>query len=380
MHRGQRGRHGQVVVHRRTERRRQLLRIVLAGARVRGVQAQGAEDFGGAQHEAFDALVGGDRLLQRLLGELQHRPVVRLDQVVAQLGGPDPGQHVGDQQGVAERLAHLLPGQPEQAVVQPVPGEAVTGRLGLRDLVLVVREDQVHPAAVDVERRAQVLGGHGRALQVPAGPPGSPGRLPVRLAGLGRLPQREVARVPLQARVVGVLGRAHLVQPLAGQRPVRGEGVHVEVHVAARRVGVLALDQPAHQHDHLRDVPGGARLDVRRAAAHRVVGPGERPLVALGDDPGRDALAGRGAQDLVLDVGDVAAEGHPVTAGLQPPDHDVEAHGRPQVADVRRRLHRGAAQVHRHLTRRERRELAHRARGGVVKLQGHGVQAKGYRQ
>ena len=259
--------------------------------------------------------------------------------------------------------------------MHPVPGEAVAGRLGLRDLVLVVREDQVHPAAVDVEGRAQVLGGHGRAFQVPAGPPGSPRRLPVRLAGLGRLPQREVPRVAL-GRVVGVLGRAHLVQPLPGQRAVGGVGAHVEVHVAAGRVGVLAVDQPAHQHDHLRDVPGGARLDVRRAAADRVIGPGERALVALGDDPGGDALAGRGAQDLVLDVGDVPAEGHPVAAGLEPPDQHVEAHGRPQVADVRRRLHRGAAQVDRHLPRHERHELPHRARGGVVKLQGHGVRLR----
>ena len=259
--------------------------------------------------------------------------------------------------------------------MQPVPGEAVAGGPGLRDLVLVVREDQVHPAAVDVEGGAEVLGGHGRAFQVPAGPPGSPRRLPVRLAGLGRLPQREVARVTL-GRVVGVLGRAHLVQPLAGQRAVGRVGAHVEVHVAAGGVGVIALDQPAHQHDHLRDVPGGPRLDVRRAAADRVVGPGERALVTLGDDPGGDALAGRGAQDLVLDVGDVPAEGHPVAAGLQPPDQHVEAHRRPQVADVRRRLHRGAAQVHRHLARRDRHELAHRAGGGVVKLQSHGVRLR----
>jgi hypothetical protein len=183
--------------------------------------------------------------------------------------------------------------------------------------------------------------------------------------------------VTLRPAVIGILGRPHLVKPLAGQRAVLGVGVHVEVHVAAARVGVPALDQPAHQHDHLRDVPGGPRLEVRRPAADRVVGPAERALVAFGDDPRRDALGLRDAQDLVVDVGDVPAEGDPVAAGLQPADQHVEADGRTQVADVRRRLHGGAAQVHRHLARRDRRELPHGARGGVMKLERHAVKAKG---
>ena len=262
--------------------------------------------------------------------------------------------------------------------MQPVPGEAVAGRCGTGDLVLVVREDQVHPAAVNVERGPEVLGGHGRAFQAPAGP--APGRLPERLPRLGRLPQREVTRVTLGRGVVGVLGRPHLVKPLAGQGPVVRVGAHVEVHVPGGRVGVAALDQAADQDDHLRDVPGGARLDIRRPAANGVVGPGERALVPFGHDPGRDALAFGGAQDLVLDVGDVAAEGDPVSAGLEPADQDVEAHRRPQVADVRRRLHRGAAQIHRRLPRRDRRELAHCAGGGVMKVQRHAVKAKGYTQ
>src|SRR5581483_11647030 len=83
-------------------------------------------------------------------------------------------------------------------------------------------------------------------------------------------------------------------------------------------------------------------------------------------------------QDLVVDVGDVAAERDPVPAGLQPPGQDVEADRGPQVADVRWRLHGGTAQVDRRLPGGERRELAHRARGGVMKLQRHPAKAKGY--
>jgi hypothetical protein len=71
-------------------------------------------------------------------------------------------------------------------------------RLGA--LVLVVREGQVLPAAVQVEALAQQVEAHHHALGVPAGPPVTPGRRPRRLAGLGQLPQHEVGRVPLAAR------------------------------------------------------------------------------------------------------------------------------------------------------------------------------------
>ena len=56
---------------------------------------------------------------------------------------------------VAERLAHLLVVDVDKAVVQPVVDEfAAVGGLGLRDLVLVVREGEVAAAAVDVDRLA----------------------------------------------------------------------------------------------------------------------------------------------------------------------------------------------------------------------------------
>jgi hypothetical protein len=72
---------------------------------------------------------------------------------------------------VAERLRHLLVVDAHEAVVHPHVGEAVAGgAAGLRDLVLVVRELEVHAAAVDVEMRAEQRGGHRRALDVPAGP------------------------------------------------------------------------------------------------------------------------------------------------------------------------------------------------------------------
>src|SRR6202034_4886152 len=98
------------------------------------------------------------------------------------------------------RLAHLLAAHGDPAVVQPVPGELVAGRATLRDLVLVMREDQNHSATMNIELRPQIRARHRRALQMPAGPSESPWRGPGRLTGLGALPQREISLITLTGR------------------------------------------------------------------------------------------------------------------------------------------------------------------------------------
>ena len=58
----------------------------------------------------------------------------------------------------------------EEAGVDPDARERLAGEaLGLRDLALVVREDEVLAARVQVDRLAEVLLRHHRALDVPAG-------------------------------------------------------------------------------------------------------------------------------------------------------------------------------------------------------------------
>ena len=95
--------------------------------------------------------------------------------------------------------------------VHPEARERLARRaLALRDLVLVMREDQVDAAGVDVDRRlAEQPQRHRRALEMPAGPARRIDDVPGRLARLGRLPQHEVARVFFRV-VVGVDARARL--------------------------------------------------------------------------------------------------------------------------------------------------------------------------
>src|SRR5699024_11941179 len=73
----------------------------------------------------------------------------------------------------------------------------------------------------------------------------------------------------------------------------------------------------------------------------------------------------------VVDVGDVADEGHLVAAAAQPPDEDVEGDGAAQVPDVWGVLDGGATHVDSDVPRGSRHELGSGAGGGIVKMQGH---------
>ena len=92
----------------------------------------------------------------------------------AQHRGVVPFEQLGDHEGVAQGLAHLLALDRHPGVVDPVAGEAPARAVGLGLFVLVVGEAQVDAPAVDVEGLPQVAPGHGRALQVPAGPAPAP--------------------------------------------------------------------------------------------------------------------------------------------------------------------------------------------------------------
>ena len=111
----------------------------------------------------------------------------------------------------------------------------IARRVRLRDLVLVVRENQVQPAAVDVERRTQVPMRHRRALQVPTRPclvpTGSATTVRPGLAAFHSAKSRGSRLLDASESV----GGQHFVDPLTTQRPVFREGAHVEVDVASRR-------------------------------------------------------------------------------------------------------------------------------------------------
>ena len=313
-----------------------------------------------------------------------------LPQEIAHRRRAGHAEHLLGGDRVAHGLGHLLPAVGDEPVVQPEAGEAVPGGRRLGQLVLVVREPQVQAAAVDVELGAEVLRGHGRALQVPSGAAGPPGRLPHGgggLAGLGALPQGEVAGVALAARV-GVGRVLHVLHALAGELAVALPRPDVEVDVARavlRGVGVAALHQALDEREHLGHVAGGARLVGGTADAEGEVGGVERLLEPVGQGPPRLAGrvevrgleaglvgGGRAVEDLVVDVRHVPHRGDAQPGGLEPADEDVEHDRAAHVAHVRHALHRGPAVVHRRLAGHEGLEVPDLRGAGVVEALGHG--------
>ena len=318
----------------------------------------------------------GQRLLgvgQRLGRHLDGRAVVGPQHEQPVGPGVVAGQQVGQRGEVAERLGHLRALDLHPAVVHPVPGEglAVGDRLG--PLVLVVREGQVLPAAVQVEALAQQVERHDHALGVPAGPARPPGRVPARLARLGLLPQGEVERRALV--LVGLHPGPDLqrLERLLGQEPVPVDLGHLEVDPVGRLVGHPLGHQVAHQRHHVLDVLRGVRDVVRAQVAQRVHRLPPAGL-ELGGHVGLGAPElGGPLDDVVVDVGDVGHVVHlqPVEAQVAP--QDVEGQVGPTVADVGQVVDGRAADVHRHLALVAELEGADGARCGVVEVQHPGT-------
>jgi hypothetical protein len=167
------------------------------------------------------------------------------------------------------------------------------------------------------------------------------------------------------------LALVHLVDVAARQLAVAVQRPHAEVHVAARGVGVAALDERTDQVEDRGDVLGGERLVVRAAKPEPlgvldVVG-GHLAREVGGVAPGRP----RGVVDLVVDVGDVRDERDAVALVLEEPLELGEDDERPRVPDVHARVDGRPAGVDADVVRVARLERPHLARAGVVQPDRH---------
>ena len=194
---------------------------------------------------------------------------------------------LGDPLEVAGRLRHLAAGHEEVLAVDPQRGGDLAGQCrALGDLVLVVGEDVVDAAGVDVEARPEVAECHRRALDVPAGEAlAPPSRRPAQQATLaGGLPEREVRGVALVGLDLAAMAGSQLVERVARQPAVAVECGDRVVDVARiGRVGKPGVHEPLDQGDHLGDVLGGARVDVRRQDVDGGFVGVERRFVGVGD-------------------------------------------------------------------------------------------------
>ena len=186
------------------------------------------------------------RLQQALPREIELLAIVRREQQVADGGRPVSARDdVGNRVRVAQRLRHLLLVDDEVLDVHPEPRERFAGRaLALGDLVLVMREDEIDAAGVNVDRR-RVRGSGAPWRSTRGASPGRPGGstdIPRRFARLGRLPQHEIARIVFRVGVgVDAGARLHALVIEVGQLAVVGHRGDLEVDRAVAAVGVPVL-------------------------------------------------------------------------------------------------------------------------------------------
>ena len=120
---------------------------------------------------------------------------------------------------VPAALAHLVAVPADHPGVHVVPGESPLPRdtFGVGGGELVVREDQVAAAALDVQAGADAAERDRRAFDVPTGPAGAERRRPAGLAGPLRPPHQRVEFV--------ALARAVRVAAAFGEQPQHGVAV-----------------------------------------------------------------------------------------------------------------------------------------------------------
>src|SRR5579884_1843003 len=150
---------------------------------------------------------------------------------------------------VAEALRHLLRAHVDEAVVHPKARERCSGvsAAALSDLVLVVREDEVEPAAMDIDGLAKMLLDHRRALDVPTGAPPGPRRIPADHAFFTRLPQHKVRGIALVRRDLDAGAGDHLLTITTGEHAIIGVARHREKDMAFGFIGMTEAHQSLDQ-------------------------------------------------------------------------------------------------------------------------------------
>ena len=222
--------------------------------------------------------------------------------------------------------------------IQIRASSAPRARARLGRLVLVVGEDEVVAAAVDLEADAEQLLGHRRALDVPAraarGPRAQATRCPRRACAPSRARSR--AGPPCASAPSIALALVHLVDVAVRERR-RSPGRCARGSRRRRRprrrgrasssASMSATIGPI--------VSRGQRLVVG-APEPEAVGVGEVGRRHLARELARWARPSARARvvDLVVDVGDVVDERRAVGPRAQEPREQEKTHERPRVADV----------------------------------------------
>ena len=229
------------------------------------------------------------------------------------------------------------------------------GCLRLRDLILVMRENKVLTACMDINLLTQVLFGHDRALNMPARTALAPWGLPVRLTILFRFPEDEIGRI-LLVLLAGYFefteARHHLIQVFMGQLSVALEGLGAEVNgTVCCHVSMALVDKGLDHLQHALNLLGCLRMGGSRFYVHVSHIFFALCDVALGNGVCIYPFLDGFLDDLVIHVGEVGNVINIVAFILKVAANRIKNDHRTRVSDMDEVVHSRAAYIHLYLSR-----------------------------
>ena len=310
--------------------------------------------------------------MQLLIIKINRAAVMGIQQIEAHHIPRELAQNITQQEEIAQRFAHFLIVHRDKAVMQPIAGKAAAaGRLGLGDLVLVMREHQIGTTAVNIKAVPQVFAAHSRTFDMPAGATHTPRAFPRRFTRLGGLPQGEIHRIFLLITDLHTRTCQHIIQITAGELAVIGEFLHRKINIAVYLISEAFGHQRAYQINDLLHMPGNSGVDVGRQYIQCLGVLEIRGDILLCHISRRDAFLRRTTDDLVIHVGKILHIGHIKPGIFEIPPHRIKNHDRAGITQVNIIVNRRSADVHRDLAGRSRHEIDLVALHSVVNLNSH---------
>ena len=226
------------------------------------------------------------------------------------------------------------------------------GGFALGDFVFVVGKRQIRPATVDIEGVTQTAGGHGGALDMPAGTTGAPWGFPAHFAGFGAFPEGKIAGV--------FLGFVHLDagtgQQVLGVATTKfaivGKPADPVVDIAiVGGIGVVVVHQDLHHGEDIVHVGSGAGFQIGPQHTKGILVPVHGVDHPVGERRIGFAIVVGAVENLVVDVGNVAHVGDIPAPGSQVAGDHVKRHQYPGVTDMAVVVNGDTADVHANLAR-----------------------------
>ena len=262
---------------------------------------------------------------------------------------------------VAKRFGHLAVVNVQKCVMHPIFGKNLAiAALTLRNLIFMMREDQILSACMDVDLLAKILLRHDGALDMPARTAITPRRLPGRLSLFFRLPQHEIQRILLlilTGHEKGTVACAQVIQILMRKLSIILELSGTEIDSTIHIVCVAFIDQRLNHVDHTVDLLCGKRMRRRRLHIHATHIFFTFCDVTLGNLLGTHALLVGLCDDLIVHIREIRYIIHLIPTIFHIATHGVEYDHRTCISDMNEIVNGRSTHVHAYFARLERNEL-----------------------